>query len=114
MKSRLTLEDGSVFEGRSFGFPQSVSGEVVFNTGMVTAVLVHERLMDLVAARLGVDPARVRRVNFVPAARMPYVSVTNHPYESGDYAAALDTALREFDYAGARKEQEEARGQPRH
>jgi len=35
MKSRLTLEDGSVFEGRSFGFPQSVSGEVVFNTGMV-------------------------------------------------------------------------------
>src|SRR2546426_10540994 len=35
MKSRLTLEDGSVFEGRSFGFPQSVSGEVVCNTGMV-------------------------------------------------------------------------------
>jgi len=81
--------------------------------GMVTAVLVHERLMDLVAARLGLDPAHVRRVNFVPAARMPYLSVTNHPYESGDYAAALETALQAFDYAGARKEQEEARGQGR-
>jgi carbamoyl-phosphate synthase small subunit len=32
---RLVLEDGSVFEGRSFGYPAAVSGEVVFNTGMV-------------------------------------------------------------------------------
>src|SRR5438552_3730162 len=81
--------------------------------GMVTAVLVHERLMDLIAARLGLDPAHVRRANFVPAARMPYLSVTNHPYESGDYAAALETALQALDYAGARKEQEEARGEGR-
>ncbi len=34
-KAKLVLEDGSVFEGESFGFPQSTSGEVVFNTGMV-------------------------------------------------------------------------------
>ena len=34
-KARLVLEDGSVFEGTSFGAPRSVSGEVVFNTGMV-------------------------------------------------------------------------------
>ena len=33
--SQLVLEDGSVFVGRAFGFPRSVSGEVVFNTGMV-------------------------------------------------------------------------------
>src|SRR5262249_37848704 len=32
---RLYLEDGSIFEGYIFGFPVSVSGEVVFNTGMV-------------------------------------------------------------------------------
>ncbi len=32
---KLILEDGSVFKGRSFGFPKSVAGEVVFNTGMV-------------------------------------------------------------------------------
>lgn len=35
MKSALILEDGSSFEGYSFGYPKSVSGEVVFNTGMV-------------------------------------------------------------------------------
>jgi aerobic carbon-monoxide dehydrogenase large subunit len=57
--------------------------------GMVTAVLVHERLMDMVAAQLGLDPAEVRRLNFVRKEQMPYRSVTGHPYESGDYEAAL-------------------------
>ncbi len=81
--------------------------------GMVTAVLAHERLMDLTAARLGLDPADVRRVNFVTAAQMPYLSVTKHPYESGDYPAALDSALRAFDYTAAREEQRKARGDGR-
>jgi carbon-monoxide dehydrogenase large subunit len=58
--------------------------------GMVTAVLVHERVMDLVAAKLGLDPAEVRRVNFIRRDQMPHTSVTGHPYESGDYAVALD------------------------
>jgi len=81
--------------------------------GMVTAVLAHERLMDLVAARLSLDPAEVRRANFVRPEQMPYISVTKHPYESGDYGAALDSALKAFDYAGARREQETARGEGR-
>src|SRR5438128_1430787 len=34
-EGRLLLEDGSVFMGSPFGFPAPVSGEVVFNTGMV-------------------------------------------------------------------------------
>src|SRR2546428_9866019 len=80
---------------------------------MVTAVLAHERLMDLIAARLHLDPAEVRRVNFVRPEQMPYLSVTKHPYESGDYAAALDSALRAFDYRGARREQQIARGEGR-
>src|SRR5207245_11789649 len=81
--------------------------------GMVTAVLAHERLMDLVAARLSLDPAEVRRANFVRPEQMPYISVTKHPYESGDYGAALDSALKAFDYAGARRDQETARGEAR-
>jgi len=44
---------------------------------------------------------------------MPYISVTKHPYESGDYGAALDSALKAFDYAGARRKQETARGEGR-
>ena len=81
--------------------------------GMVTAVLAHERLMDLIAARLALDPAQVRRVNFVKPSHMPYTTVTGHPYESGDYGAALDAALVAFDYEGARDEQRQARGQGR-
>jgi carbon-monoxide dehydrogenase large subunit len=81
--------------------------------GMVTAVLVHERMMDLIAARLGIDPVEVRRVNFVTSAQMPYLSVTGHPYESGDYATALETALDAFDYAAAREAQRKARAEGR-
>ena len=77
--------------------------------GMVTAALVHERLMDLVAARLGLDPAEVRRRNFVRAEQMPYTAVTGHPYESGDYAAALDQALASFGYGRARAERARAK-----
>jgi len=35
MKAQLILEDGAIFEGEQFGAPDSVAGEVVFNTGMV-------------------------------------------------------------------------------
>ena len=77
--------------------------------GMVTAVLVHERVMDLVAARFGLDPAAVRRVNFVGRSRMPYVAVTGHPYESGDYAAALGA----IDLGPLRAERARAREQGR-
>jgi carbon-monoxide dehydrogenase large subunit len=77
--------------------------------GMVTAVLAHERLMDLVASRLRLDPAEVRRRNLVTPAQMPYAAATGHPYESGDYPAALETALAAFDYKRTRAEQARAR-----
>jgi len=81
--------------------------------GMVTAVLAHERLMDVIAARLGLDPVEVRRINLVRSEQMPYTSITGHPYESGDYAAALDATLEAFDYAGARADQARARSTSR-
>jgi carbon-monoxide dehydrogenase large subunit len=76
---------------------------------MVTAVVVHERVMDLVAKRLSLDPSTVRRLNFIRKEQMPYTAVTGHPYESGDYAAALDAALKTFDYEGARTKRDQAR-----
>jgi carbon-monoxide dehydrogenase large subunit len=81
--------------------------------GMVTAVLTHERLMDLIAVRLGIDPADVRRRNLVTPAQMPYTAVTGHPYESGDFPAALEVALSAFDYELARGEQARARAEGR-
>jgi len=81
--------------------------------GMVTAALAHERLMDLIAARLAIDPAEVRRINFVTSAQMPYVAATGHPYESGDYQAALDVALTAIDYPRIREEQARGRAEGR-
>jgi len=77
--------------------------------GMTTAVLVHERLMDIAARTLGMDPADIRRRNLVPTASMPYTSATGHPYESGDFTATLEAALSAFDYESARLEQAAAR-----
>jgi aerobic carbon-monoxide dehydrogenase large subunit len=79
--------------------------------GMTTAVLVHERIMDIAALELGLDPAEIRRRNLVPAELMPYTTVTSHPYESGDFTAALEAALDAFDYSHARMQQEAARAQ---
>lgn len=77
--------------------------------GMVTAALAHERLMDRIASELGLDPAGVRRVNFVQASQMPYTCVTGHPFESGDYPSALEAALAAFGYADAQAARTEAR-----
>jgi carbon-monoxide dehydrogenase large subunit len=77
--------------------------------GMVTAVLAHERLMDLIAVRLGIDPADVRRRNLVTPSQMPYTAATGHPYESGDYPAGLEVALTALDYPSARAQQAHAR-----
>src|SRR5881397_1559679 len=68
-----------------------------------------ERMMDLLAERLGLDPAEVRRKNLLQANQFPYRSPTGGLYDSGDYPAALDKALEVARYAELRREQEEAR-----
>jgi len=81
--------------------------------GLTTAVLVHERVMDIAARSLGIDPVDIRRRNLIPASSMPYVSATGHPYESGDFAATLEAAVSAFDYEMARLEQSAARAEGR-
>jgi carbon-monoxide dehydrogenase large subunit len=61
-----------------------------------------ERTMDLIAKDLGIDPAEVRRRNFIPAAAFPYQSATGLTYDSGHYAQGLERALQLVDYAGWR------------
>lgn len=62
-----------------------------------------ERLMDLVAARFGLDPADVRRRNFIQT--FPYEGATGLVYDSGDYPALLERALSLSDYTRWRREQ---------
>ena len=81
--------------------------------GLPVAVLVHERLMDLLAAELDIDRADIRRANFVPPDRFPYETATELRYDSGNYRAALDLALDEIGYEGFSERKREAREQGR-
>ena len=68
-----------------------------------------ERMMDKLAAKLGVDPVELRRKNLLPKFEDGYTSATGLIYDSGNYEPALNKALGIVDYAGFRKEQEKAR-----
>jgi 2-furoyl-CoA dehydrogenase large subunit len=72
-----------------------------------------ERVMDLAAARLGVDPAELRGRNFVRADEFPYRTVTGGLYDSGDYGATLAKALHAARYDERRAEQRAARTEGR-
>jgi carbon-monoxide dehydrogenase large subunit len=61
-----------------------------------------ERTIDLIAQELHLDPAEVRRKNFIPPDAFPYQTPTGLMYDSGDYEQALDRALELSDYAGWR------------
>jgi carbon-monoxide dehydrogenase large subunit len=62
-----------------------------------------ERTMDLIAQDLGLDPADVRRKNFIRPEAFPYQTATGLTYDSGDYEKVLDRALELSDYAGWRE-----------
>lgn len=64
-----------------------------------------ERAVDLLAGELGMDPAEIRRINFVPPDAFPYRTPTGATYDSGDYERALDEALSLADYPRLREEQ---------
>jgi aerobic carbon-monoxide dehydrogenase large subunit len=81
--------------------------------GRPEAAYLVERLVDLYARKIGMDPTAVRRKNFIPRDQFPYTVATGITYDSGDYEPALDKALKLADYAGFRRQQDEARKQGR-
>jgi carbon-monoxide dehydrogenase large subunit len=64
-----------------------------------------ERLMDLLALELSVDPAELRMRNLLRPEQFPYVCPTGWEYDSGDYPAALRLAMQVADYGALREEQ---------
>jgi carbon-monoxide dehydrogenase large subunit len=74
--------------------------------GRPEAAFIIERVCDLVANAAGLDPAVVRRANFIQPADFPYdTGVGMLPYDSGNYEPALDLALEHVNYAGLRADQ---------
>ncbi len=74
---------------------------------------VLEQLMDIAARKLEIDPGEFRRQNFIRSEQFPYTIPSGNEYDSGSYHEVLDKALELADYAGLRKQQEEAREQGR-
>ncbi|HEV8458982.1 MAG TPA: molybdopterin cofactor-binding domain-containing protein, partial [Methylomirabilota bacterium] len=77
--------------------------------GRPEAAFFIERMMDLLAAQAGLDPAEVRRLNFVPRERFPYETAVGTSYDSGNYAGALEALLERAGGGALRAEQQRRR-----
>ena len=86
-------------------FTNKVPTEPYRGAGRPEAIYLIERAMDALADELGLDPAEVRRRNYIPPDAFPYTTPTGLTYDSGDYARALEQALERIDYAAWREEQ---------
>ncbi|HEV3040797.1 MAG TPA: aerobic carbon-monoxide dehydrogenase large subunit [Candidatus Angelobacter sp.] len=73
------------------------------------AAYLIERAVDVLAGELKMDPAELRRKNFIAPKQFPYKSALGWTYDSGDYEAAMNKALKMVSYEELRKEQAEKR-----
>ena len=84
--------------------------------GFFEAAFIRERMLDLAAADLGLDPAEIRRKNLIEASEMPYtVGPTRIDgrltvYDSGDYHSAFDRVLREIGYESLKDQGRDSQG----
>ena len=77
----------------------------VRGAGRPEATQMLERAVDLLAAELSLDPAEVRRRNFIPNDVFPYTTASGAHYDIGDYGGALELALESAGYDELRREQ---------
>jgi aerobic carbon-monoxide dehydrogenase large subunit len=76
------------------------------------AVYLIERMIDVLALKLGLDKAEIRRRNFVKAEQFPYTTSLGWTLDSGAYHPALEKVLKATDYEGLRREQAARRADP--
>jgi carbon-monoxide dehydrogenase large subunit len=96
-------------------FTNTVPVDAYRGAGRPEASFLVERLVDAVCHDTGADPVALRRQNFIPRDAFPYQTPVAVQYDSGDYFATLETALKNADYAGfpARKAAAAAKGKLR-
>jgi carbon-monoxide dehydrogenase large subunit len=77
--------------------------------GRPEASFVIERMIDLAADEMGVDPVELRRKNMIPAAAMPYRTALTFRYDSGAFEKTMDMALHLADYHGYAKRRDDSK-----
>ncbi len=92
-------------------FTNKPPGGVAYRCSFRVTEAVHmiERMADILAHDLNIDPADLRLKNFIPADAFPYKSPTGWEYDSGNYEGALHLAMERIGYRELRKEQAEKR-----
>ena len=86
-------------------FTNTVAVAAYRGAGRPEAIYYVERAIELIADQLGMDSAEVRRLNYIKPDQFPYKTPTGSNYDTGDYEANLDTALKAANYDGLRAEQ---------
>jgi aerobic carbon-monoxide dehydrogenase large subunit len=96
-------------------FTNTVPVDAYRGAGRPEATFLLERLMDVIAHDTGIDPLTLRRKNFIPADAFPYQTPVALQYDSGNYQATLDAALKAADWGGfpARRAAAAAKGKLR-
>ena len=96
-------------------FTNTVPVDAYRGAGRPEAIYLVERTVDAAARQLGIDPAELRRRNFIGAEEMPFTTAIGATYDSGDFARNLKDALKLSDYDGfaARRSNSSARGRLR-
>jgi aerobic carbon-monoxide dehydrogenase large subunit len=97
------------FEALHFGctgvFTNTTPTDAYRGAGRPEATYAIERIMDDLAAELGVDPLDLRAKNWIKHEEFPYTTIAGLEYDSGNYEAATARATELFDYEGLRAEQ---------
>jgi carbon-monoxide dehydrogenase large subunit len=98
------------FECNSYGvLTNKCPGAAYRGVGTVQGVFVIERVMDMLADELGLDPVDVRMKNFIQPQDQPFNTSAGRLYDSGDYPDTLAKLLEVSSYQHLREEQAEAR-----
>ena len=95
-------------------FTNTTPTDAYRGAGRPEATFMVERLVDLLAQKIKMDPAELRKKNFIPPFTQGHTVVTGITYDTGNYAGAFDKALKMADYAGLRKKQADGRKKGEH
>ncbi|MGE0565850.1 MAG: xanthine dehydrogenase family protein molybdopterin-binding subunit [Pseudolabrys sp.] len=77
--------------------------------GRPEASYLLERVIDAAADKTGIDPAELRRRNLIAPAKIPYTTAFGATYDSGDFPAMFELALKKADYVGFKERRKAAK-----
>lgn len=107
--------DVPTLDFKSFGaYTNTMAVGAYRGAGRPEAAYYIERAIDLLADAAGMDPAEVRRINFIPKFDNGYVTTAGEKYDTGDYEKSLSKALELVDYKNLRAMQADLRKQGRY